>query len=310
MLAKATGRQAALSSEVIAECLSLPSTTPHQEARRGWAIGIYTGDSPLRLSAAVGIQNPVLSYKDISDARASFVADPFVVTEKGVWYMFFEVMNEESGRGEIGLSVSDDGLHWEYCQIVLKEQFHLSYPYVFRWEEDYYLIPETLAANSVCLYKADPFPTRWSYIGPLVSVKCADPTVFRFNGMWWMFVCAPVHKSDTLRLYYCDHLTGQWQEHPSSPIVDGDARIARPGGRVTLWDGRLLRFTQDCGSCYGAQVRAFEITELTPTSYGEKEAEESPVLSAATDGWNSQGMHHVDPHMTTEGVWIACVDGR
>lgn len=310
MLAKPPDRQNAYNNEVISESRDLPSTTPSEQVRRTWAIGIYTGDSPLRLTPPIGIRNPVLTYKDISDARANFVADPFMVIENGVWYMFFEVMNEQSDRGEIGLSVSDDGLRWEYRQIVLKEAFHLSYPYVFKWEDDYYMIPETLAANAVRLYKADAFPTRWSYVGNLLSVKCADPSVFHFNGMWWMFACAPVQKSDTLRLYYSYDLMGLWQEHPMSPIVEGDARIARPAGRVTLWEGGLIRFAQDCHACYGAQVRSFEITDLTPTSYGEKEAGVSPVLFAATDGWNSQGMHHVDPHLTTEGVWVACVDGR
>ena len=279
-------------------------------ALRTWAIGIYTGDSPLRLSPASGIGNPVISYKDISDARASFVADPFMVIEQGVWHMFFEVMNEESDKGEIGLATSNDCLHWEYQKIVLKESFHLSYPYVFKWEGDYYMIPETLAANSVCLYRADPFPERWSCVGNLISERCADPSIFRFNEMWWMFVCSPPKKSETLRLYYSSHLRGPWQGHPASPIVDGDACIARPAGRVTLSGGKLIRFAQDCHALYGAQVRAFEITDLTPTTYGEKEASSTPVLFAASEGWNSHAMHHLDPHLIAEGNWIACVDGN
>jgi hypothetical protein len=33
------------------------------------------------------------------------------------------------------------------------------------------------------------------------------------------------------------------------------------------------------------------------------------VLCATDEGWNSQRMHHVDPHLMTDGRWIACVDG-
>lgn len=55
-----------------------------------------------------------------------------MVCQDGRWYMFFEVMNQDSDRGEIGLALSDDGIHWEYSQIVLVEPFHLSYPHVFR----------------------------------------------------------------------------------------------------------------------------------------------------------------------------------
>lgn len=277
--------------------------------RKRWSIGIYTGDSPLRLCAPPEIRNPVLSFRDVSDIHASFVADPFMVVEDGIWHMFFEVMNEEADKGEIGLAVSGDGLAWEYRQIVLKESFHLSYPHVFKWEDDYYMIPETLAMNSIRLYRATHFPTRWSFIESLVCGRCADPSIFRYDSRWWMFACAPVWKSDTLRLYYSDHLAASWQEHPRSPIVEGDARSARPGGRVILLDGKPVRFAQDCYERYGNQVRAFEITELTPTSYSEREAAASPMLCAASDGWNSSGMHHVDPHLTPEGRWIACVDG-
>lgn len=305
MLTNSFIEQGDLNKDSVSESQIIPA----EKARTAWAIGIYTGNSPLQLASPNGVENPVISYKDISDARAMFVADPFMVCEKGVWHMFFEIMNEESDKGEIGLAVSDDCLRWEYRRIVLRESFHLSYPYVFKWEDSYYMIPETLAASSVCLYKADPFPTAWSCIGTLVPERCADSSIFRFNEMWWMFVCAPVKKSDTLRLYSSAHLTGPWQEHPKSPIIEGDARIARPAGRVTLWDGKLIRFTQDCHARYGAQVRAFEITELTPTTYSEKEACSTPILFAANEGWNSHAMHHLDPHLTAAGDWIACVDG-
>jgi len=287
-----------------------PSKTSWAEAQHRWAIGIYTGSSPLCLSSPRDIQNPVLTYKDVTDARAAFLADPFIAFNAGLWHMFFEVANAESDKGEIGLATSPDGLRWNYRQIVLTEPYHLSYPYIFHWEGDHYMIPETLTANAIRLYKADSFPTRWSCVGTLLSVRGADPSLLRFNDLWWLFVCAPAARSDTLRLYYSQDLMGAWQEHPCSPIIEGDARIARPAGRVTLWDDRLIRFTQDCQTHYGAQVRAFEITLLTPKSYSEKEAEVSPVLSAATDGWNSLGMHHVDPYLTKDGVWTACVDGR
>src|SRR4029079_16116502 len=98
MLIKQSGRQNALSNEAISEGRSLQPTTPSEEMPRRWAIGIYTGDSPLRLSSPIGIRNPVLTYEDISDARASFVADPFIAIEKGIWYMFFEIMNEQSDK--------------------------------------------------------------------------------------------------------------------------------------------------------------------------------------------------------------------
>ena len=60
---------------------------------------------------------------------------------------------------------------------------------------------------------------------------------------------------------------------------------------------------------YGSQVRAFEVSELTTTSYVEREHAQSPVLTASGNGWNRLGMHHVDPHLLPDGSWIAAVDG-
>ena len=277
--------------------------------QRIWAIGIYGGDSPVSLSPISAVENPVITRDDVTDIKAEFVADPFMVEDDGTWFMFFEALNRETSRGEVGLAVSSDGFHWEYRQIVLRESFHLSYPYVFKWQDDYYMIPETLGLNHVCLYKATGFPFHWELVERLIEGAHADSSIFYFDNRWWMFGCSTPFAHDVLNLYFADDLMGPWYEHPQSPVIRGDRRTARPGGRVTNWEGKLIRFAQDCYPLYGTQLRAFEITELTTWSYREEEARGTPVLSGQADGWNRAGMHHADPHLTTGGDWIACVDG-
>lgn len=278
--------------------------------RTDWAIGVYMGESPLDLAPSWNVSNPVLTAEDISDVPARFVADPFMLQEGNTWYMFFEVMSAQTNQGDIGLATSDDGLKWAYQQIVLDEPFHLSYPYVFKWQDGYFMVPESGQANSIRLYKAIDFPTQWSFVGTLLSGSYVDPSIFHFDHRWWMLVCSTPSKHDTLRLYYADELLGPWIEHPASPIVEGDANIARPGGRVLVFDSRIIRYTQDDEPTYGNQVRAFEITELTTMTYKEKGVGENPVLEPSRFGWNDRGMHHVDPHQIDKNRWIACVDGR
>lgn len=274
-----------------------------------WSIGIYTGASPFKLSPEPRVSNPVLSRGDVSDVPAAFVADPFMVRVDGLWHMFFEVMNSRSDKGQIGLAVSANGLSWEYRQIVLDEPFHLSYPYVFEWKGEHYMIPETLEPRAVRLYKADSFPTSWRLVGTLIDGEYADPSIFRFQDRWWLFACTTPYQHDTLRLYFADDLLGPWVEHPRSPIIERNDRIARPGGRVLVFDDRVVRFTQDCYPMYGSQVRAFEISPLSPIEYSEREALESPILKGSGNGWNRSAMHTVDLHPTRDGRWIACVDG-
>jgi hypothetical protein len=274
-----------------------------------WSIGMYSGSSLLQLAPA-GIKNPVLAAKDVSDCRAAFVADPFMLRVADRWHMLFEVLNLDTRKGEIGWATSDDSKKWTYRQIVLAESFHLSYPYVFEWNNECYMIPESTGAGTLRLYKAFEFPVRWSLVGILLRGWFADPSIVRYEGKWWLFAeTDPEVKSNTLRLYWADDLLGPWKEHPNSPVIKDNPHIARPAGRVVPHEGRLVRFTQDCFPEYGTAVRAFTITELSPTTYSETSCSPDPILYASGKGWNQSGMHHVDAHCMGNGQWIACVDG-
>jgi hypothetical protein len=94
-----------------------------------------------------------------------------------------------------------------------------------------------------------------------------------------------------------------------SPIVQGDERISRSGGRIVSIDGHLLRFSQDDYPYYGHQIRAIEIEEMTPTTYRETEYSPDPVVTGSGSGWNAGGMHQVDFHDLGADGWIASVDG-
>jgi hypothetical protein len=279
--------------------------------RRGtaiWSIGIFHGSTLSDLRPVTGIEMPVLSAKDVSDIPAEFLADPFMTRKQDIWYMFFEVMNEKTQKGDIGLATSKDGLKWSYQQIVLNEPFHLSYPYVFQAGGEYFMIPESYEANSMRLYRADSFPLKWSYVGTLLEGPWVDSSIFFFEGRWWVFSNPVAPENEVLELFYAPAVTGPWQRHPMSPLITGNKRVARGGGRVILLNGRPIRVTQDCFPFYGTGVRAFEVSLLTTSDYAEKEFEFSPILSAGKEPWRSDGMHHIDPHFI-DGRWLACVDG-
>ncbi|MDA8105736.1 MAG: hypothetical protein M0Z71_10195 [Nitrospiraceae bacterium] len=223
------------------------------------------------------------------------------------WYMFFEVMNAGTQKGEIGLAESANGLNWTYRQIVLKEPFHLSYPYVFTWENEIYMIPETNKTNSIRLYKAIDFPTKWDFCSTLLKgYPFIDSSVVHAYGKWWIFTAVT---DSILHLYFADTLLGPWILHPQSPLVMGDLGKSRPGGRVIVFQNRVIRFAQDGDLCYGNGVRAFEVTRLTTTHYEEKAAADNPVIKATGSGWNAKGMHNIDVHYISANHWVACVDG-
>jgi len=262
-----------------------------------------------------GAANPVLTGEDVTDRAANFVADPFLFHEGNSWYMFFEV--ETDSRQEIALATSSDGFSWTYQQIVLSvPSIYVSYPYVFKWEGTYYMMPHTFP-DGVWLYKATNFPFSWTRVNILISnqnfIPC-DASVFRYNNEWWMFAAEwdnSIGRADNLHLFYSSNLTNpnSWHEHPMSPIIVDDPSRARDGGRVIVFDSdRIIRLAQKCDVSYGEAVRAFEVDALTETYYAEHEVPESPIISARGSGWNSEGMHTVDPWWTGNS-WLVAVDG-
>jgi hypothetical protein len=273
-----------------------------------WSIAIYEGPTPFNLAPAADITNPVISTEDVTDADAILVADPFIVRRDDTWHMFFEVLPRDTERGVIARAESTDGRQWHYRGIIIREDFHMSYPQVFEWEGTIYMIPESAEDFSVRLYRAVSFPENWECVVKLLTGHdYSDATLFRHDGGWWMF--ASNTRNNVLNLYFSDDLTHGWQPHPMNPVVRNDPHHARPAGRVIEVEGKLHRLAQDCAPHYGTRVFAIEITELSRVAYAEKPAPETPVVTASGTGWNSLGMHHVDAHFI-DGRWLAAVDGK
>jgi hypothetical protein len=283
---------------------------PVGEKKQLYSIGIFTGKSPIKLSSPSNNLNPVLSRNDISDVKALFVADPFMIKLDNIWYMFFEIYNGLTWKGEIGVAKSENAHEWVYQSVVLSESFHMSYPYVFSFENEFYMIPESANTFSIRLYRAKSFPFEWEFIGNLLSEqRFADSSVVYHNKKWWLFTeTNPDLKHDTLKVFYSESLRGRWKEHPFSPVVQGDPHIARPAGRLISCGDRLIRYAQDCYPVYGTQVRSFEV-RISSECYEEKQVGADLLLGPSGAGWNGNGMHHVDPHPLADGGWVACVDG-
>jgi hypothetical protein len=158
---------------------------------------------------------------------------------------------------------------------VLKLDCHLSYPFVFEWRGDYYMIPETGDKNVVELYRSDSFPLNWRREQVLLEARCPfDATLAEVNGTWWMFVNIQeegvVVNWDELHLYYAESPLGPWKPHAHNPVVS-DVRSARPAGRLFWSNNVLYRPSQDSSMRYGYATTISKITSLSPTEYSEIE---------------------------------------
>ena len=287
-------------------CSQLPQLAPADSQKR-WSIGVLSGSFPLHLKTPKNAPNPRLTWDAIANPPTQFVADPFRVKHNEKWLLFFELFNSSTGRGEIALAESHDLAHWRYVQVVLREQYHLSYPFVFKDGDSYYMIPETRAAHAVRLYKALSFPTSWAFERTLIEGEYVDSSPIKYHGHWWMFSGLSPY---SLSIFHADSLHGPWREHPQSPMYVDDPSRARPAGRPILVAGKIVRFAQDNRGGYGKRVRAFIVDDISPTTFKEHALTPDPLLGPHGNGWTWSGMHHIDAMRLEDGSWVAAVDGN
>ncbi len=284
--------------------------TPRRKTGKKWSIGLFTGNPLESLKPYSG--NPIITSADISDCRASFVADPFLLQQKENYYLFFEILNKNSGRGEIGLAISPEGRDWQYEGLILRGDVHLSYPLVFQHQGENFMLPEMSRARKATLYRAVDFPGDWEICRelPLPPRPYRDSTLMQYQGRWWLFT---TWDDTRLHLYSSrDLLADSWEAHPANPVARG--RYARPAGRILQLNNRLYRLAQDPLPGYGSRVMLHEIQKLNREEY--QEILLGPYLTPGGRSWNSHRMHHADFHYPApealrsgEGDWLVIADG-
>ncbi|MGE3922400.1 MAG: hypothetical protein AB7G13_05630 [Lautropia sp.] len=258
--------------------------------RYRWSVGYQAGDwRTAVLWKARVIENPA----------GRFLADPFVVTWQGQTCIFVEDYDYATAIGCIAAYVIEDG-EARRVGVALAEPFHLSFPYVFEFEGQLYLCPESQAAAEIRIYRCLEFPLRWTLCAtPMRGVDAVDTMIFRHGGKWWLATnigrgSADEHYSE-LHLFSADHpLHGGWVPHPHNPVCI-DSRKARNGG--ILRDGEVLfRIGQRQGlDQYGRAVSLNRIESLSETDYLER-TERSLSAGFVPRG---VGLHH----MHSNGAW-------
>jgi hypothetical protein len=203
-----------------------------------------------------------------------FWADPFPVRKSGGYYVFFEERPFVTKKGFLSVLEIDDAGHVGKPTKVLERDYRLSYPFVFEWNGNHYLIPESAANRTVELYRAVEFPYRWELDRVLLNdVNAVDATVQFLLNRWWMFVNIAVpgaSSCEELHLYHADAPIGPWLPHRRNPIKS-DARGARPAGRIFTDGGDLYRPAQDCSARYGGSITINKILRLDADVYEEVE---------------------------------------
>jgi hypothetical protein len=237
-------------------------------------------------------------FKKLTPPKDRFWADPFTWIHNNEYYIFYEELPFATNKGHISYIKLAQNLQIIENQIILQKPYHLSYPFIFEYENQLYMMPETKENKSIEIYQCKNFPNEWVlYKTIMTNVAAVDSTLLQENGKWWLF--ANIAQSggnayDSLYLFYANSpFADTWTPHPLNPIVK-DIKSARPAGRIFKQNNQLIRPSQDCSNRYGYAINFNQITTLNEKEYSEINQQKFiPPNHAknilATHTWNNTG---------------------
>ncbi|XP_062214953.1 glucosamine inositolphosphorylceramide transferase 1-like [Phragmites australis] len=301
------------------------------DAEGSWSAGVFLGDSPFSLKpiehwrtssdggAAWPVANPAVTCADVAEAGfpSSFVDNPFLFIQGDAIYMIFETKDPVTSQGDIAAAVSKDaGATWQQLGVVLDEEWHLSYPYVFSYENKTYMMPESSKNGNLRLYRAVDFPLKWKLEKVLLEKPLVDSVIINYQGSYWLLgsdlSSYGAKQTGELCIMYSSSPLGPWTPHKQNPIRNVDnMSSARNGGRPFIYNGNLYRIVKDRGGGSGHSIKMFKVEVLTANEY--KEFEVPFVLEKPLKGrnaWNGVRSHHLDVQQLPIGkLWIGVMDG-
>jgi hypothetical protein len=239
----------------------------------------------------------------IDPPAGHFYADPFLAEQDGRTFVFFEDYSYRDGKGSIAAApLGPNGMDQPFT--VLAGPEHLSYPSLFQWRGEWFMIPETGARRRVEIWRARRFPDEWELERvALDGVDAIDATVCPYADRWWMFVtlCVPGGpRADEVSLFYADTPLGPWRAHRANPVVS-DAAHARSAGALYREGDALIRPSQDARGGYGHAVTLSRIDRLTTLEFHE-----TPI-GAIRPSWHPRVR---GTHTIARSSLFEVVDGR
>lgn len=214
-----------------------------------WNIGFVEFTSTLPIQENMNIEWLKHHYKK------GWFADPFILNISDNYY---EVLVEEYcyaiNRGRIDRLVIDRNTkELKEMHVILELDTHLSFPAIFRENEEIYVYPENSESGVLTIYKYDGLQKK--LINPVVIVDEAivDAVCVKLASDYYIFATKYGTRDDDRRLliYQSDCLLTPFHRISELVLCDETARGA--GDFICLGD-TFIRPSQDCQNNYGGGV--------------------------------------------------------
>jgi hypothetical protein len=231
-------------------------------------------------------------------------ADPFPWIQDGKTFIFCEEIPDSEKNGQISVFNIDEGDRSP--RLVIQNKYHMSYPFLFTWNGELYMLPETSQNKTVEIYRCKYFPYEWELTARLFEdVRAADTTLVKVDNTWWLFTSFATDNcdyfNDELSIFYSDSPFGPWKPHKRNPVIS-DVRCARSAGRIYHYNDNFYRPAQNSSVIYGNSISINRIIRLTSDEYKEE------TVGQILPNWHDhiKGTHTFNFQseiVTVDGLW-------
>jgi len=231
-----------------------------------------------------------------------YYADPFITRRDGKLWLFMEEFIYPKDRGFLTVVGLDEDLRVTSTEPVdfvpgyAALDSHASFPCIFEFEGESYMIPETHERRAIDLYVCDRWPGRWRLRRRLrFGVDAADSMLVQEGGLWYLITSVQGDAPNRhIEIHYTDDLlNGRLTPHPvnTQNVYGGNTNgTGRNAGFIQRQpDGTLIRLMQDSPNYYGEGTRPMRITALTPTEFREEPVASIDFLPGIVPGFPT---HH------------------
>jgi hypothetical protein len=256
------------------------------QPRQKWALALRACAPP----GLIGGEWPARArYTLVPDDGQRFYADPFLFKHADRIHLFCEEFPFSTERGIISVAEVDGSGRIGALRPVLERPYHLSYPFLFAFQGQIWMLPEASESGAIEIYRAIEYPTRWRLERRLLEGLAAlDATLLEHDGAFWLFLTSQQRQGtgwDNLRVYRAQTPLGPWSECCGG-LVTIDPNLSRPAGACIRRGDSVLRLSQQCQRIYGGGIIVSRIDRLdgdgmVQTPVAEIVAEEPDGITGA-----------------------------
>ena len=233
-----------------------------------WIIGIYRG-SIENIIKNKNFNNEINWL--ITKSLDKFYADPFLVSvNDDNIKILFEEFEFKADYGKIALMTLNKNLKKINSKILLDTKSHLSYPFVFRENNKYFIFVEAAKSGKLSCYEYDAIQEELKFLKDILNVPLLDSTILKHNNKYWLFGTLGENTSVyKLYVFFADKILGPYLPHPMNPVKTGLNGIRSAGAFIEV-SGDIYRPTQNCEKKYGDSITLNKIKVLSTSEIVEE----------------------------------------